>query len=76
MTDINKVFEEAQKLKWEMEALARESYPEVNCWIWTRLEHDRNDYYLVEHHDVCMDSLTVRVRERRCEYGSNHLLFM
>ena len=46
-----------------IEALVPEGYPEVMCWVWTRVEHDGKDYYLVGHHDVCMDGLTVRVRE-------------
>ncbi len=46
-----------------IEALVPEGYPEVMCWVRTRVEHDGKDYYLVGHHDVCMDGLTVRVRE-------------
>ena len=46
-----------------IEALVPEGWPEVMCWVWTRVEHDGTDYYLVGHNDVCMDGLTVRVRE-------------
>lgn len=46
-----------------IEALVPEGYSEVNCWVWTRVEHDGKDYYLVGHKDVCMDGLTVRIRE-------------
>lgn len=46
-----------------IEALVPEGYPEVKCWVWTRVEHNGKDYYLVGHNDVCMDGLTVRVRE-------------
>lgn len=46
-----------------IEALLPEGYPEVKCWVWTRVEHNGEDYYLVGHNDVSMDGLTVRVRE-------------
>ena len=46
-----------------IEALVTDGYPEVAYWVWTSVEHDGNDYYLVGHKDVCMDGLTVRIRE-------------
>ena len=46
-----------------IEALVPEGCPEVDCWVWTRVEHDGNDYYLVGYKDMCMDGLTVRTRE-------------
>lgn len=46
-----------------IEALITDGYPEVAYWVWTRVEHNGNDYYLVGHKDVSMDGLTVRVRE-------------
>lgn len=46
-----------------IEVLLPEGYPEVYRWMWTRVEHDGKDYYLVGHHDVSMEGLTVRIRE-------------
>ena len=46
-----------------IEALVPDDYSNVNCWVRTRVEHDGKDYYLVGHHDVSMEGLTVRIRE-------------
>lgn len=46
-----------------IEALIKEGHPEVAYWVWTSVEHDGSDYYLVGHKGVSMDGLTVRVRE-------------
>lgn len=46
-----------------IEALVPDDYSDVNRWVRTRVEHDGKDYYLVGHHDVSMEGLTVRIRE-------------
>ena len=46
-----------------IEALIKDDYQEVPYWVWTSVEHDGRDYYLVGHKDIRMDGLTVRVRE-------------
>ena len=45
-----------------VEALIEDGYHEVPYWVWTRLEHNENGYYLVGYGNVEMDGLTVRVR--------------
>lgn len=45
-----------------IEALVEDGYHEVPYWVWTRLEHNENGYYLVGCGNVEMDGLTVRVR--------------
>lgn len=46
-----------------IEALIKDDYQEVPYWVWTRVEHDGKDYYLVGHKNIRLDGLTVRVRE-------------
>ena len=46
-----------------IEVLIKDDYREVPYWVWTSVEHDGRDYYLVGHKDIRMDGLTVRVRE-------------
>ncbi len=46
-----------------IEALVKDDYREVPYWVWTRVEHNGKDYYLVGYKDVRLDGLTVRVRE-------------
>ena len=46
-----------------IEALVTDDYQETPYWVWTRVEHDGTDYYLVGHNHICMDGLTVRVRK-------------
>ena len=45
-----------------IEALVEDGYREVPYWVWTRLEHNEKDYYLVGYGNVDMGGLTVRVR--------------
>ena len=33
------------------------------CWVKSRIEHDGSDYFLWEHPDIPLTSLTVRERE-------------
>ncbi len=46
-----------------IEVLIKDDWREVPYWVWTSVEHDGRDYYLVGHKDIRMDGLTVRVRE-------------
>ena len=46
-----------------IEALIKDDYQEVPYWVWTSVEHDGKDYYLVGHKNVRLDGLTVRVRK-------------
>ena len=46
-----------------IEALIKDDYQEVPYWVWTSVEHDGKDYYLVGHKNIRLDGLTVRVRE-------------
>ncbi len=46
-----------------IEALVKDDCREVPYWVWTSVEHDGKDYYLVDYKDVRLDGLTVRVRE-------------
>ena len=46
-----------------IEALVTDSSEEVPYWVRTSVEHDGSDYFLVGCKNVCMDGLTVRVRE-------------
>lgn len=46
-----------------IEALISDNRHDSPYWVWTRVEHDGSDYYLVGHKGVDMDGLTVRVRE-------------
>ncbi len=45
-----------------IEALVQDGYRDVPYWVWTRLEHNGQGYYLVGYSNVEMDGLTVRVR--------------
>lgn len=45
-----------------IEALVEDGFREVPYWVWTSLEHDGKDYYLVGYSRVKLDGLTVRVR--------------
>ena len=46
-----------------IEALVKDDCWEVPYWVWTSVEHDGKDYFLVSHKNVRMDGLTVRVRK-------------
>lgn len=46
-----------------IEALVQDDCWEVPYWVWTSVEHDQKDYFLVGHKNVQMDGLTVRVRK-------------
>lgn len=46
-----------------IEALVADGSGEAPYWVWTSVEHDGRDYYLVGYKNVHMDGLTVRVRE-------------
>ncbi len=46
-----------------IEALVTDDYRRVPYWVWTRVEHDGRDYYLVGYKKIRLDGLTVRVRE-------------
>lgn len=46
-----------------IEALVKDNFQEVPYWVWTSVEHDGKDYYLIGYKNVQMDGLTVRVRE-------------
>ena len=46
-----------------IEALVSDNRHDSPYWVWTRVEHDGSDYYLVGHKGIDMDGLTVRVRE-------------
>ncbi len=45
-----------------IEALVDDGYRNVPYWVWTTLEHNGEDYFLVGYGSVDMDGLTVRVR--------------
>lgn len=46
-----------------IEALIKDDCQEVPYWVWTRVEHDGRDYYLVGYENIRLDGLTVRVRK-------------
>lgn len=46
-----------------IEALVKDDYHEVPYWVWTSVEHDQKDYFLVGYKNVRMEGLTVRVRK-------------
>ena len=46
-----------------IEALVPDSDMGVLRWVWTSVEHDHEDYFLVGYDDVPLDNLTVRVRK-------------
>ena len=45
-----------------IEALVEDGYRDVPYWVWTTLEHNGEDYFLVGYGSVELDGLTVRVR--------------
>ena len=45
-----------------IEALVTDGRYDVPYWVRTSVEHDGTDYYLVGHHEVRMEGLTVRIR--------------
>ena len=45
-----------------IEALVRDGYREDPYWVWTVVEHDCRDYYLVGYDGLDIGNLTVRVR--------------
>jgi len=45
-----------------IEALIQDGYREVPYWVWTYVEHNCRDYYLVGYGDLNIEDLTVRVR--------------
>lgn len=45
-----------------IEALVEDGYRDVPYWVWTTLEHNGKDYFLVGYGSVELDGLTVRVR--------------
>jgi len=48
-----------------IEALVTDDRYDVPYWVRTSVEHDGTDYYLVGHHEVRMEGLTVRIRRSR-----------
>lgn len=48
-----------------IEALISDSgYHDTPFWVWTSVEHDGTDYYLVKHKNVPLEGLSVRVRRK------------
>lgn len=45
-----------------IECLVYDDYHDAPQWIYTRVEHDGSDYYLIGYKGVSLDGLTVRVR--------------
>lgn len=45
-----------------IEALVQDGYRDVPYWVWTYVEHNCRDYYLVGYGDLNIGDLTVRVR--------------
>lgn len=45
-----------------IEALVDDGYRDVPYWVWTTLEHNGKDYFLMGYGSVELDGLTVRVR--------------
>lgn len=45
-----------------IEALVQDGYRDVPYWVWTYVEHNCRDYYLVGYGDLNIEDLTVRVR--------------
>lgn len=49
---------------YQIEAYIYDDYNERYAWIISRVEHDGNDYYIVNYKDVPMEGLKVRKRAR------------
>lgn len=45
-----------------IECLVYDSYHDAPSWVYTRIEHDGNDYYLVGYKEIPLEGLTVHIR--------------